>query len=308
MTRRPFNAMSAGLVYATRWESVDGIWRVRLLVEGEPGDLVLERGKNLSFKVGKGRFCVGHSRVTTDYTTADSWKERFPCPTSSLADSGSQCRSCAANDVSHPCARCTGETCAAHPSVREKCENSEAYVYLAVFGDRLKAGVSQGRRVEKRWVEQGADAARRVLSANGREARVYEKRIQDELGALKGVKADAKMSFTDPRELEYGLKSLDAHAVKLRALFPSARHVDEETTLLAEAYGLPQTRVRPIEAKIRDNAAISGKILGAKGPILYLENTGIIYSVNLHALTGRKISDDLNGSRPSQSGLGAYIR
>ncbi|HIH89625.1 TPA: hypothetical protein HA344_10535 [Candidatus Bathyarchaeota archaeon] len=78
--------------------------------------------------------------------------------------------------------------------------------------------------------------------------------------------------------------------------------------MLAEAYGLPQTRVRPIEVKIRDNAAISGRILGAKGPILYLENTGIIYSVNLHALTGRKISDDLNGSRPSQSGLGAYIR
>jgi len=278
------------------------------LTDGDPGEVVLERGKSISFRIGNGRLCVGHSRITRDYSTMESWKERVPCPTASYADSGSQCRACAANDASSPCARCTGETCAAHPGVREKCENSEAYVYLAVFGDRVKAGVSQGRRVEKRWVEQGADAARRVLTANGREARIYEKRIQDELGALKGVKADAKMSFTDPRELEYGLKSLDTHAVKLLALFPSTRHVDEETTLLTEVYGLPQTRVRPIEAKIRDNAAVSGKILGAKGPILYLENTGIIYSVNLHTLIGRKISDNLSGSRPSQSGLGAYIR
>ena len=300
--------MSARLVYATRWEQADGAWRVRLLVDSEPGGLVLERDGGVSFKIGKGRFCVGHSRVTMDYTTVDSWKKRIPCFTSSLADSGSQCRACAASDASQPCARCTGESCSAHPSVKEKCEHSEAYVYLAVFGDRVKAGVSQGRRVEKRWIEQGADAARRVIVANGREARVYEKRIQDELGALKGLKADKKMTFTDPRELEWGLRSLEEQAVKVRSLLPSARHVDEETTLLGDAYGLPQTHVKPIEVKVRDKVAVSGKILGAKGPILFLDNAGITYVVNLHAIVGRRISSDLTGSRPSQSGLGAYFR
>lgn len=299
--------MSARLIYATRWESVGGEWRVKLLTDGEPGEVVLVRGENISFRVGRGRFCVGHSRVTRDYSTMDSWKERVPCPTSSVADSGSQCRACAANDASGPCARCTGESCSAHQSVREACERGEAYVYLAVFGDRVKAGVSHGRRVEKRWIEQGADAARRVLTGNGREARVYEKRIQDELGALKSVKADQKTAFTDPKELEWGLKNLERYADGIRAQFPSARQIAEEITLLTPIYGLPQTKTRPIEVKIRDNAAVSGRILGAKGPILYLENKGIIYSVNLHALSGRKISDDMNGSRPSQSGLGAYI-
>ncbi len=287
---------------------MDWTWRVRLLVDGEPGDVTLDRGKAVSFKMGKGRYCVGHSRVTRDYTTTDSWKERVPCPTSSLADSGSQCRSCTLNDASSPCARCTGDTCTAHPSVKEKCEASEAFVYLAVFGDRVKAGVSQGRRVEKRWIEQGADAARRVLAANGREARVFEKRIQDDLGVLKGVKADDKMAFTNPRELDWGLKSLDEQVTKVHSLFPTARHVDEKTTNLAEIYGLPSTRVKPIEIKIRDNAAVSGKILGAKGPVLFLDNAGIIYSVNLHALVGRKISADLTGSAPAQSNLGVYFR
>ena len=274
----------------------------------DPGKVVLERNKKISFRIGKGRFCVGYSRVTRDYSMMDSWKERVPCPTSSLADSGNQCRACATNDASGPCARCTGESCSAHQSVREACERSEAFVYLAVFGDRIKAGVSQGRRVEKRWIEQGADAARRVLAGSGREMRVYEKRIQDELGALKRVKADEKTAFTDPRELEWGLKSLEEFTDKIRQILPFAARIDEATTLLSPVYELPQTKVRPINVKIRDNVAIAGKILGAKGPILYLENMGIIYSVNIHALTGRRISEDLEGSSPSQSGLGAYIR
>lgn len=300
--------MSARLVYATRWESVDGAWRVKLMTDGDPGEIVLDKDRSISFRIGRGRFCIGHSRVTRDYSTMDSWKERVPCPTSSMADSGNQCRACAANDASGPCARCTGETCVAHSSVREACERGDAFVYLAVFGDRIKAGVSQGRRVEKRWIEQGADAARRILSGNGRDVRVYEKRIQDELGALKRVKSDDKTAFTDPRELEWGLKKLGEFTDKVHQMLPSAARIDEAITLLSPVYGLPQTKVRPVEVKIRDNVAIAGRILGAKGPILYLENKGIIYSVNIHALTGMKLSDDVNGSRPSQSGLGAFIR
>ncbi len=274
----------------------------------DPGEVVLERGKIISFRIGKGRFCVGHSRVTRDYSTMDSWKKRVLCPTFSLANSGNQCRACAANDASGPCVRCTGESCSAHQSVREACERGEAFVYLAVFGDRVKAGVSQGKRVEKRWIEQGADAARRVLVGNGREMRVYEKKIQDELGALKRVKADEKTAFTDPRELEWGLKRLGELTDKIHQTLPSAARIDEATTLLSPVYGLPQTKVHPVDMKIKDNVAMAGKILAAKGPILYLENTGIIYSVNIHALIGRRISEDLKGSNPSQSSLGAYIR
>jgi len=279
-----------------------------LLIDGEPKELALDRGGRVSFRVGKGRFCVGRSRITRDYSTMDSWKERIPCPTHSPVDSGTQCKSCAINDASRPCARCTGETCNAEQSVREKCESSEAFVYLALFGDRLKAGVSQGRRVEKRWIEQGADAARRILAGNGREVRIYEKKIQDDLGALKGLKADEKMTFTDPKDLERGLRSLDERVEAARRMFPSAKHVDEATTLLDSVYGLPEDATRPIEAKICDNAAIVGDILGAKGPVLFIKNAGIVYSVNLRALTGRKITEDLNGSTPTQSGLGAFLK
>jgi hypothetical protein len=300
--------VSGGLVYATRWEQSDGAWRAKLLLDGDPGEITLERGRRVSFKIGKGRFCVGRSRITRDYSTMDSWKERIPCPTSSPAESGSQCKNCSINDASRPCARCTGETCNAEQSVREKCENSEAFVYLAVFGDRVKAGVSQGRRVEKRWIEQGADAARRILAGNGREVRVYEKRIQDDLGALKGLKTDDKMALTDPKDLERGLRSLDERVKAARRMFPSAKYIEEATTLFASVYGLPEDVTRPIEAKIRDNAAIVGKILGVKGPVLFIENAGITYSVNLRALTGRKITEDLSGSTPTQSGLGAFLK
>jgi len=277
------------------------------LTEGNPSETVLEIGKTISFIIGKGRFCVGYSHVTKDYFTMDSWKKRLPCPTSSLADFGNQCRACAAKDASSHCARCSGDSCSAHQSIREACERGESFVYLAVFGDRIKAGVSQGQRVEKRWIEQGADAARRVLKGNGREIRIYEKKIQDELGALKRVKADEKTSFTDSVSLERGLKKIEEFTEKIHKMLPPTARIDDTTKLLLPRYGLPKMKVRPIDVKIRDNVKVVGKILGTKGPILYLDNIGIIYSINIHALTGRKIVDDFDGSSSLQSGLSKYV-
>jgi len=300
--------MSAGLVYATRWESVDDVWRCKLLLDEGPSEVVFGAGETLSIKVEGGRFCTGYSRITRDYTGPDSWKERVPCPTSSKIESGSQCKACRANDAATPCARCTGGSCTAHPNVRNACERSEAYVYLAVFGDRVKAGVSQGRRVEKRWVEQGADAARRVLRGNGREVRVFEKRIQDELGALRQLKAEEKMRFAAAKELEKGLKNLEEYEEAIDHLFLSANRVREETRLFAPLYGLLAMRTRPIEFKIHDHVEISGKILGVKGPVLFVERAGATYSINLHNLVGRKISENTSGSALSQSGLGIYMR
>ena len=300
--------MSTRLVYATSWGSIDDVWRCKLLLDGDPGEVLLEARKPISIKVEEGRFCVGHSHITRDYTGSDSWKERVACPTSSSIESGRQCQACGVNDASTPCARCTGETCTAHPNVRNACEHSEAYVYLAIFGERVKAGVSQGRRVEKRWVEQGADAARRVLHGNGREVRIFEKRIQDELGALRLLKAEEKMRFTDAKELEKGLKNLEEYGETINRLFPSANRIREETRLLTLLYGLPATKTRPIEIKIRDRIEISGTIMGVKGPVLFLERTGAIYTINLHSLVGRKISENASGSTLSQSGLGIYMR
>ncbi|TRO49186.1 DUF2797 domain-containing protein, partial [Candidatus Bathyarchaeota archaeon] len=182
------------LVSSVEWRPLKGGWVCSLLCLDEGYSRIsLEPGSEFAFRVLTGRFCVGYKGLSAGGGGhLDSWREQRPCPNRAEVVRGSQCRGCSSADVMRACLRCDGTVCSAPPSVREACEAGTAYVYLASFGDgRIKAGVSRGRRVLKRWVEQGADVALRVLRGDGREVRRFEGRIQKELGALNQVRSSA---------------------------------------------------------------------------------------------------------------------
>lgn len=160
--------MAGKLVSAVMWREEGDRWSCSLLhLENGCSRIVLEPGFNLSFSVLEGRFCVGYTELSSkveDGNSLDSWMELRPCPTGAEIGRGIRCVDCLSSDIMRPCLRCDGTNCLAHPDLGRVCKGSTAYVYLATFGGRIKAGVSQGRRVLKRWIEQGADAAEKARS------------------------------------------------------------------------------------------------------------------------------------------------
>lgn len=273
---------------------------------------MLEPGSHLSFKILKGRFCTGFNRIsaeTDERGSSDSWKELNPCPYGAEIERGIRCRRCAMMDVTRPCLLCDGERCLADPATRQVCESSVAYVYLASFGaGRIKAGVSQGSRLLKRWIEQGADVARRVLVGNGREVRRFEKRIQDELGALRQVKAEQKINvMRSDSDLEEAIRLLNKLEGKVHEEFPEAHHFHEEPQILSSYYPLQQLDRRPLELRIQEGLEVSGQVLGVKGPILLLKVTDLPLAINLNRLIGRKIDAEDVSHTKAQAGLDRFL-
>ncbi|MFA5868179.1 MAG: DUF2797 domain-containing protein [Candidatus Bathyarchaeia archaeon] len=301
--------MTARLALAIRWVKDGEAWRCQVLFGGEEESrLSLERGGNIFLRILNGRFCTGYSRLVKEKGDLDTWKERVQCPSASIVDSGTQCRECQQRDISAPCARCDGSRCLARPELKLACERDMAYVYIASFGGgRLKAGVSHGGRVERRWVEQGADAARRVLIGNGMDVRRFENRIQGELGALRRLRPEEKMDLKPSRDPLDGLRLLDEYEEKIHEAFPKANHFHEETRVLLPIYNLPVISTRPVELRVRDGVEISGRILGVKGPVLFVEKNRLIFSVSLHRLVGRRIEVGATQSTVAQSGLRLFI-
>ena len=305
--------MAGKLVSAVEWGDNQGVWSCNLLCFDEGfSQIKLETGSNLSFKVLKGRFCVGFTKLsakTGERGSSDTWKELIPCPYGAEIKRGIRCRRCAISDVTRACLLCNGKMCSADPAIRRVCENGVACVYLASFGaGRIKAGVSQGSRIPKRWIEQGADVAKRVLVGNGREVRRFERRIQGELGALRQVRTDLKINvIVSDSDLEKSIRLLNKLEGEVHEKFPEAHHFHEEPQILSPYYPIHQLDRRPLELKIREGLEVSGQVLGAKGPILLLKAIDLPLAINLNRLTGRKIDVEDVSLTKAQAGLDRFL-
>lgn len=289
------------------------MWSCCLLCfDGGFSRIMLEPGFHLSFKVSKGRYCVGYTTLSSradEGGSRDYWKEFNPCPHGAEVKRGIRCRTCSTRDVTRACLMCDGRECHADPAIRRICEGSVAYVYLASFGEgMIKAGVSQGSRIPKRWIEQGADVAKRVLVGNGREVRRFESRTQNELDVLRRVKAEEKIDvLRSERDLEESIRLLNIYEGKVHEHFPEAQHFHEEPRITYPYYRLNQLDKRPLELKIRGGGEVSGRVLGVKGPILLLEAMGLPRAINLRRLVGRRIDTDGVSRVKAQSDLDRFL-
>ncbi len=304
--------MAPKLVSAVdRWEEGEGWSSSLVCFDGEYSKLRLDQGSNLVFRVLEGRFCVGYTGITVTGkgNVTDSRRNRRPCPLDAGIKRGVRCESCQLSHAMTPCLRCDGTDCRALPEMRKACLKSTAYVYLASFGGgRVKAGISRGKRVMRRWIEQGADVAMRVLVGDGKEVRRFERRIQEELGALNHVRSVQKMDpVRKSTDIRTAVERLDKFRRGVHDTFSEESHFLEEPQVLLPIYGLPEFDRRPVGLRVKEGLQVSGTVMGVKGPILFLEMGGLPRSLSLNRLLGHRIETDGVEKVRTQSGLERFM-
>jgi len=287
--------MKGKLVSSVEWRKRDGKWTCSLVCHDNVFSQVwLEPGIDLSFEIQPGRYCVGYMTVSSGesrrHIALEPWKDIRPCPSESNVRKGHKCPSCYQADLVHPCLICDGTGCSAGPSMRKSCQEATAYVYLASFGsNRLKVGVAHKTRIPQRWIEQGANLAKKIIVGNGMEARRFENTLHRALSVLPGLKTNRKVDTLWKREGVEEVNALGEAEEEIKRRFPDFPYCHDTVHDLSEIYDLPLLNRRPIEMKVKRDLQISGEVLGAKGSLLLLSIGDLPYYLNLKHLMGRKI-------------------
>ncbi len=232
--------------------------------------------RDVRFEVSRNKVCVG-------YFNDDG--RHVPCPGRTPVSRFDQCPDCSSESfmpyqecIFEP--RCDGETCDL-----EFCRR-EHVLYVAFFDTKMKIGMSSTRRVDRRLVEQGADAFS-VIGAfpSRRKAREAEKGISTRLRLPQ---------FHRQEEL---LKSL-SKPVNVGGI--ESRHRALVLTL-GEMYGLRPEPLKfldgyPIELPLKQAPRLlypwgrhSGAPIGIKGRWLIYESAGM-KALDLSDLPARFVS------------------
>ena len=185
-----------------------------------------------------------------------------------------QCGWCARLDISRVHTRLDF---AGFEHIKEEIINQPYSIYLVSFGEIVKCGVTRSERVAKRVREQGADCWAEVMRfENAEDAYEMEGFLQRELGFKNAVHAATKI-----KQLGKGGKGILGKAVeemKEREVF--RMYMREGAKVVREEYNLPKAWEL--------STSVEGKILTAKGPLLFYENGGAKV-VNMKKLLGNLV-------------------
>jgi hypothetical protein len=304
--------MQSRLVSAVEWWKKDRRWVCSLICyDGAFSQMWLEAGSELSFKVNPRRYCVGYA-TTSSHTSIpqialEPWKAFEPCPGKASITKGYKCSSCFQADTVHPCLICDGVTCLADPRRQRSCKDATAYVYLASFGlTLLKVGVAHQSRIPHRWIEQGANLAKRIMVGNGMDVRRYETAIHKSLNVLSGLRTSLKVDTMWKAQTKKGAFALANMEEQIRQRFPDVPVYHEALRDLSPIYALPSLNRQPLEVKIKKNQQITGTVMGAKGALLLLRVNGLPHFLNLKHLVGRKITVNTTEGMASQRVLDEF--
>jgi hypothetical protein len=162
----------------------------------------------------------------------------------------------------------------------EQCMRTPHVVYLASFGEIVKVGVSAKERYTKRWLEQGADCA--VVAAeskNGMEARQLESLLAWHFGFKTALSTSMKIALL--REPPQKSKAALEAAVAKLAKFPSL----EPQAIVDLSPNYPKLECMPSLAD-----RLAGRVIGAKGNILFLEKDGQL-ALNMKGCIGKYVME-----------------
>ncbi len=239
-------------------------------LQAEGRQILLSKGETINLALSPEVYCLGYTREGT----------RHACP--KKATGKKQCSFCSKEDDFLVCLRCDGATCLQFTDgLKNDCFGKDYCVYLASFGQQVKAGVSKTERVQKRWVEQGADYAARVFgNLNGQDARVIESALVRG-GLLARLTLGQKMELPAP----------DGAVIDDEMQSDSFRRV--EGSFAKNAVDAPQVESMqahyPGISAAKPTDYLQGTVLGAKGPVLFLEQNGAPRVFGLGNAVGRKI-------------------
>jgi len=242
------------------WEGFEPVMTCVAVGTSETCQLDLE---DVAFAVSRRRVCVGQFGD-------DGY---VPCPRNAPVDRMSQCPDCADESfvpqecIFNPPETCENESC----KTPEFCKRPHT-LYIAFYDTRAKIGMSSSRRVERRLIEQGADAYALVGSFKDRyHAREMEKRISAEMRMPQSFRQDSLLVNLERR--------VDVRGVEAR--------YEGYSATLSETYRLkpgPLTWIDgypidlPLESVPRLEPAWGmhrGKYIGCKGRLLVYEANGL---------------------------------
>ncbi len=227
---------------------------------------------DVRFAASKKKTCVGQ------------WDgdEYVPCPKQIPVSRFDQCQECAGESfipyqdcIFEP--RCDGELCDLDFCRREH------VLYVAFYDTRMKLGMSSTRRVDRRLVEQGADAYCVIGKFPTRKrARDAEKAISLRLRIPQAHRQEHLLrGLARPVDSEGIRKRHEALAVTLEEAF----HLRPEPVTWLDGY--------PIELPLREVPRLEeawgrhdGEVVGVKGRWIIFESSGL-KALNLPDLTAR---------------------
>jgi hypothetical protein len=246
--------------------------------------------RTLRWQIQSGQSCIGSITDSTSPLSqpfAGAWK---PCSENAPVTKGRQCQACAQATDLHPCIICKGSICRADPQRQQTCLTQTSYVYVASFGSKLlKVGVAHHSRILKRWIEQGANVATRLLETNGRDARRYETLIHDTFNVRSQVPTQYKFNaFWNPM-IPQETAAIAQLVNTIRKQIPDLPIYQDTIHDLSPLYGLPPFTHRPLLLSVTSQQLITGIILGVKGSLLVLQVQGLPHILNLQQLIGRSI-------------------
>ncbi|MCK4319216.1 DUF2797 domain-containing protein [Candidatus Micrarchaeota archaeon] len=215
-------------------------------------------------------FSFSDKKRCTGYKTAE---KRHPCFLSS--EGIHQCGFCRSRDISKVYTR---RDFRGYEEMAEELASTPYSVYLASFGDIVKCGVTQSKRIQKRLREQGADYWTEIMRLEGMDdAYEMESLLQRTFGFRNAVwaKTKLKMLGIDGKNNIY-----DAiQKVKEEKIFSSYIH---------------STDINKIKYKIPKNpiltSAVNGKILDGKASLLFFSNDSETYVVDMKKHYGKEFS------------------
>ena len=203
--------------------------------------------------------CVGYSDM----------EGRKPCPHGERGVA--QCPLCTFKDIAkvHTRLDFTG-----YEEVAEQFLNRPYSIYLVSFGNLVKCGVTKRERVLERVREQGADYFVELMRLeNGADAYEMEALLQQEYGFRNAIRNDTKIKLLGKENKEPLQKAL----ALLRESVAFGEFVCDGAKVEKLDYNVPSS------FEVADS--IEGKIIGAKGQLLFFEN-GSAKVVNMKKMNG----------------------
>jgi hypothetical protein len=267
--------------------------------EDTPMFTPLVADSHLSWTVEGPRRCIG---------SRDSAGKEIRCPERRVVPPDVvRCGPCSAMDQLDPCIRCSGSNCGASDDRKNRCQNSQYAVYLAVFKDQtLKVGVSTLGRVKIRWLEQGADFAGVISTVHGgMSARRSEESIGRLNGITKQVRGERKAS-TFTQSLDLSTADNLAHSfLESNGILPSESSFALED--LSPYYGLSEIDTQPMPWRLsnasRSPQHLVGDVLGVKGSLLVTTTGSALAVTDVKQLIGYTVSSNPEAMMIAQAGL-----
>ncbi len=231
------------------------------------------------------RFSVSRKRTCVGYWDGEKY---LRCPTQALVDRFSQCPACCGESflphqecVFEP--RCEGEICDLDFCRREH------VLYVAFYDTHMKIGMSSTRRVEKRLVEQGADAFS-ILGTwpNRKKAREAEKELSARLRIPQWHKQKVLLKALARRVDRPGIME---RVEALRSTAGGSGGLDPEPVRFLEDYPI----ALPLEHEpelVESWGRHKGRRIGIKGRWLIFESGGL-KALDLSDIPARHIARDL---------------